>query len=118
LSSACGRKGERLAACFLERHGYEVLARNWHCSLGEIDIVAREGDTLVFVEVRSRRAGTPYKPEESISATKMARLAAVAEAFLATHPWNGPCRFDVVAVQLRPAGADIRLLRAAFTPEA
>ena len=106
---------EDLAARFLTSQGFAIIERNWRCLGGELDLVAADGDTLAFVEVRSRRAGASYRPEESVSPTKMRRLVLAAEAYLASHPWSGPCRFDVVAVDIRPAGATARLIKDAFS---
>jgi putative endonuclease len=100
-----GAFGERLAAAHLEAKGYRIRARNFRCREGEIDIVAQDGDTVVFVEVRTRRGNALGGPAESITATKQSRLAAVAMAYvqtLAEPPADQ--RIDVVAIQLSPGG--------------
>jgi putative endonuclease len=100
-----GAFGERLAALHLEAKGYRIVARNFRCREGEIDIVAQEGDTLVFVEVRTRRGDVLGGPAESVTALKQARLVAAATAYvqeLAELPAGQ--RIDVVAVQLSPSG--------------
>lgn len=104
-----GRTGERLAAEHLTGQGYRILERNWRrAGLGEVDLVARDGDCLVIVEVRTRR-GHPFgTPEESVTVRKQARLIALAEAYAAESDWAGPVRIDVVGVHL---SADGRLLR-------
>jgi putative endonuclease len=110
-----GRQGEDLAAAHLESLGYELLARNWRTRAGELDIVARDGDWLVFVEVRTRRAadggGTPLlgRPEESVTPRKRERLRAMVDAYLFESPWPGPWRIDVIALELRRDGAIARL---------
>jgi putative endonuclease len=100
-----GAFGERLAAAHLEAKGYRIRARNFRCREGEIDIVAEDGDTLVFVEVRTRRGDALGGPAESVTAIKEARLVAVATAYVQTLS-EPPAdqRIDVVAVQLSPAG--------------
>ena len=96
-----GDIGERLAAAFLERHGYAILQRNFRCREGEIDIVARQGESLVFVEVRAKRGSGFGTPEESITDLKKERLVSVADAYL--QQCDDPpstWRIDVVAIDL------------------
>lgn len=99
-----GDLGERLALAHLRARGYTILAQNWRIAIGEIDLVAREGDQVVFVEVRTRRGAAP-SPEESVSPRKQQRLIALAYSYLAEHqlPDDTPWRIDVIAVRL---GAD------------
>ena len=110
-----GRRGEDTAAAYLERNGYALLARNWRTRAGEVDIIARQGEWLVFVEVRTRsagRAGVPPAagtPEESVTRSKQARLVALAEAYLFEHSWDGPMRIDVIALELAADGTVARL---------
>jgi putative endonuclease len=100
-----GAFGERLAAAHLAAKGYRILARNFRCREGEIDIVTQDGETLVFVEVRTRRGDALGGPAESVTASKEARLVAAATAYVQTLP-QPPAdqRIDVVAVQLSPGG--------------
>ncbi len=96
-----GNLGETLAADYLRQHGYDILARNWRCATGEIDIIARDGGTLVFVEVRTRHGARLGSPEESITPRKQAKLIALAYEYLAAM--DAPpadWRIDVVAVVL------------------
>jgi putative endonuclease len=100
-----GAFGERLAALHLEAKGYRILSRNFRCREGEIDIVAQDGDTLVFVEVRTRRGDALGGPAESVTAFKEARLVAAATAYVqALAELPAGQRIDVVAVQLSPSG--------------
>ncbi|MBC7105406.1 MAG: YraN family protein [Firmicutes bacterium] len=112
-----GRRGEEEAAAYLARRGYEIVARNYRCPWGEVDIVAREGGTLVFVEVRSRTSLAFGLPEESVDRRKRARLRRAARHYLYSRggPADG-CRFDVVALLLDPAGGvrEIRHLKNAW----
>lgn len=115
-SHGLGRAGEVHAAQYLEAQGYVLLARNWRVREGELDIVAQEGDTLVFVEVKTRRTRTYGTGEESVDARKQQQLALLAERFLAAHPALEfrQCRFDVVVVDYTQRPAQIRLYRRAF----
>jgi putative endonuclease len=96
-----GIMGERLAAGYLREHGYEVIETNYRCPEGEIDIVARHGDAIVFVEVRTRRGHEFGTPEESITAIKKERLRLTAARYLEEHAdLLGEWRIDVVAIEL------------------
>ena len=103
-----GALGEELAARQLAAAGYEIVTRNWRCQAGELDLVARQGECLVLVEVRTRRGKALGPPEESITPAKQARLATLAEAYVQAVDWPGDWRIDVVAVELDQGG---RLLR-------
>lgn len=98
---ATGIQGETLAARYLERAGYTIVARNWRCALGELDIVAQHGEALVFVEVRTRRADSTEFAFASVGAGKQRKLAALAHTYLAQHALeNVLWRIDVIAVAL------------------
>jgi len=103
-----GALGEELAAQRLVAVGYEIVTRNWRCQVGELDLVARQGECLVLVEVRTRRGKALGTPEESITPAKQARLVNLAEAYVQSVDWPGDWRIDVVAVELDQGG---RLLR-------
>ncbi len=94
-----GQAAERMAADFLQQRGLRVLHRNVRVRGGEIDLIALEASTLVFVEVRLRRQGGQVSAAESITPTKQARLIVAASTFLQQHPEHGTraCRFDVLA---------------------
>lgn len=96
-----GEEAEKAAADYLLRAGLRIIARNWHCRHGELDIIAREGGTLVFIEVRQRRASGFGGAAASINATKRAKLVATAQAYLQTLPTLPPCRFDAVCFEGR-----------------
>lgn len=94
-----GIEGEDRAAAFLAARGYHILARNYRTPLGEIDIVATEGDTVCFVEVKARGSDALGTPAEAVSGLKQRRLSRAAVAFLKTRKLLGtPARFDVVAI--------------------
>jgi putative endonuclease len=96
-----GNLGEKLAASFLKKQGYSILQTNYRCPEGEVDIVVRSDDFLVFVEVRTKRSSEFGSPEESITPAKMDKLRRVAAHYRQTHndipeSW----RIDFVAVEL------------------
>lgn len=93
---AAGARAEAIAAEFLEARGLSIIARNWRCHCGEIDLIARDDETLVFVEVRLRRRSEFGGAAASITATKQARLTASAQLYLARLRRLPPCRFDAV----------------------
>ena len=102
---AFGKKGEDLATAHLHDLGYEILARNYRQQRGEIDIIARDGDCTVFIEVKSRMAGGCYAPGEAITARKRSQIARVAQMYLAAHRLlDTRARFDVIAVLSDGAG--------------
>jgi putative endonuclease len=116
LNRLLGERGERAAARHLKRQGMRVLLRGYRTERGEIDLIARDGDTLVFVEVKARRQGVPA---EAVTPEKQRRLTNVAFQFMRKyHVLEVPSRFDVVAIvwpddQTRP---QIDHFRNAFEP--
>jgi putative endonuclease len=115
-----GLDGEQCAVDALMAQGYVILARRYRTRFGELDIVAREGDTLVFVEVKARRGVAFGLPEDAIHWRKRRRLARLAEAFLTeARLLDVPCRFDVVAIVWHDGRApDVQVFRHAFDVEA
>jgi putative endonuclease len=112
---ARGRAAEDAAAEFLARRGYAIVARNvWLCG-AELDLVARDGDVVVFVEVRSRSHRRFGSPVETVGARKIARVARAAQAYLASRRLlASPARFDVVGVDWQDGEPRCTLVRAAF----
>ena len=108
---------EQLASEWLAARGLRTFARNVHCRMGELDLVMRDGNAVVFVEVRHRRSSSRGGAHGSVDGRKQARIAAAARWFLAGHPQlaNQPCRFDVVAVS-GDAPYRIEWIRDAFQP--
>ena len=105
-AQAVGRYGEDVAARFLVAHGMVVLDRNWRCDAGEIDIVARDGDTLVICEVKTRSSLAYGSPLEAVTRAKADRQRRLARCWLAAHGLRVPAvRVDVVAVLRGERGA-------------
>ena len=100
-----GAGAEALAADFLMRRGLAIVGRNFRTRFGEIDLIARDRDTLVFVEVRLRRSGAAGGAIESITAQKRARLVAAARGYLARIGREPPCRFDAILMHSLDDGA-------------
>ena len=110
-----GKKGEELAAAYLEEAGYRIIVRNYRCLFGEIDMVAEEGETLVFIEVKSRRSDAYGDPQLAVGPQKQKKISRISLHYLSEHRLrHRSARFDVVAVKLRPSGHQIELIRNAF----
>ena len=111
---ALGDRGENMAARYLRNQGYKIIVRNFRCTLGEIDIVARDGRTLVFVEVKTRTYDDPT-PEEQVNTFKRHQLSKAAKFYLSRYGLpQPPARFDVVAI-VWPNGRDPQIRH---TPDA
>lgn len=105
-----GILGEQLACDHLASHGYEIVARNWRCPRGEIDIVARDGACWAFVEVKTRRGRGAGLPEDAITRSKLARLVELGQIYQAENALGEvDWRIDLVAVELSPRGDVQRL---------
>jgi putative endonuclease len=116
-----GRGGERLAARFLRRHGYRVLVRSYRCALGEIDLVARQNELVVFVEVKTRASNQFGEPWEAVTARKRRQVTRAAVHYLkAARLTHAPVRFDIVAITWQRrwfSRPDIQHFPAAFDAE-
>ena len=111
-----GKAGEDLACEELVRRGYEILARRYRRRGGEIDIVARDGRTLVFVEVKSRDGRAFGDGGEAVNLRKQRTITAVALDYMARHQLDGcPCRFDVVSVLLENGSTTVEVVPNAFS---
>jgi putative endonuclease len=112
-----GTNGETVAAKFLSALGYEIIGRNVRFRTGELDLVARDGETLVFVEVKTRLSNRVGTGEEAITVTKQRQLARLAQVYLAGLS-GAPtlCRFDVVIVTIGSDGWQCNHLKHAFVP--
>jgi putative endonuclease len=110
-----GKTGEDLACDELARRGYEILARRYRRRGGELDIIARDGATLVFVEVKTRDGRAFGGGAEAVTAIKQRRMAQLALDYLARNRLTGrPCRFDVVSIHLESGEPAIEVVQNAF----
>lgn len=100
-----GPRGERIAARTLKRAGYRIIERNYRSKPGEIDLIALDGDTLVFVEVKTRTSADAADPQDAVNRAKQRQLGRVARYYVqAKSAHHRPCRFDVVTVVLSEEG--------------
>ncbi|MBW2637887.1 MAG: YraN family protein [Deltaproteobacteria bacterium] len=110
-----GKRGEEIAATYLKKEGYRIRERNYRCPVGEIDIIALDGNEVVFVEVKSRRSDDFGEPEAAVDARKQAKLSRIALSYINEHNLNDRnARFDVVAVSFSKGAHHLRLIRNAF----
>ena len=110
-----GKKGEEKALRFLKKKGYRIIKQNYICNLGEMDIIAKEKDTLVFVEVKTRTSVAFGPPQLAVTPFKQRQLSKVALHFLKEKKLEDvKARFDVVAILLPPEKEEIELIRNAF----
>jgi len=110
-----GEAGEALAARLLRRQGYRILETNYRTPIGEIDIIARERDTIVFVEVKARRSLHFGHPKTAGTAHKQRKLSMLALYYLKTTGQSGAkARFDVVAISSAPERPEVEIVRNAF----
>ncbi|MDZ7722365.1 MAG: YraN family protein [candidate division KSB1 bacterium] len=99
-SKKTGTQGEALAAEYLERKGYDIQERNYHGAGGEIDIICRDRDVLVFIEVKSRKSKSFGDPLEWVNARKQERIGETANEYMSRQENELDCRFDIVTVDL------------------
>ena len=112
---ALGKTGEDLACAELERRGYEIIARRYRERSGEIDIVARDGETMVFVEVKARDSREFGDAAEAVTPWKQRRIARLAAEYIARHHLvDRPCRFDVVSIHFDEGRATLEVFQNAF----
>lgn len=110
-----GAWGESVAAHHLEAKGYQIVARNWRCSLGEIDLIVKQGEAYAFVEVKTRRGEGMGAPEEALTAVKAQKLLDLASHYIAEHDLDVDWQIDLVAIALDEKG---KLLRCEHIPQA
>ena len=110
-----GNQGERIAMRHLKQLGFEIVEMNYRFGHGEIDIVARDGDTLVFCEVKMRKSDEYGDPEYAITPKKQQQIRKIAQGYLYEHEIKEHlCRFDVVAIRLNRGTPEINYIRNAF----
>lgn len=112
-----GRAGEKQAERHLRRLGYRIVARNYRCPLGEIDLIALDQRTVVFVEVKTRADRQHADPQDAVNLGKQQRLLRTARYFIQqTDSQDRACRFDVIAITAEQAGTHIEHITDAFSP--
>ena len=110
-----GEKGETIAAAYLKKNGYRILETNFRCSLGEIDIIARDKEDLVFVEVKTRKSLDLGYPEQAVGIKKQKKISQLALFYLQKkNLTNAKARFDVVAVMMSETSNEVKLIKNAF----
>ena len=115
LARQRGQKGEDAAAAHLQKQGMRILARNWRHGRLELDIICTEGDTVVFVEVKTRDAAGLAAPADALTPRKRGALTRAAQAWIAAHDaWHRPCRFDVISVLCGASDLTLEHYRHAF----
>ena len=114
-----GKRGEDAAVALLQQRGYEIRHRNWRYKHLEVDIIANDGDVLVFVEVKTRSGRAYGMPYEFVDYAKQAKLTRAANQYIAAMRYGGEIRFDVVSILYseKSGSYDIRLIRDAFWPD-
>ncbi len=100
-----GAQGEEIAVARISARGWPIIATNWRCRFGEIDIVARDGESLVIIEVRARRTARFGQPEESVGNVKRGRLVRLGQRYIQEVGWPGAWRIDVVAIAFGAGGS-------------
>ncbi len=117
LRRTFGNVGELQAAEYLQSKGYKILHQQWKCPYGEIDLIAKDGQEIVFVEVKTRRAETSGYPEESVTEQKIRHLVSCAYNYLDRHGEDVPWRIDVIAIEFDQSSPKILHLQAIDIPE-
>lgn len=113
---AFGRRGENAAALYLARHGYKILERNYRLRSAEIDIIAEEGELLLFIEVKTRSSLLYGQAAEAVDLHKQQKIILAAKAYVREHDYIGrPCRFDVIEVYPRGDTCRVHHIRDAFS---
>ncbi len=114
-SRMTGQQGEEMASDFLKKRGYKIIKRNYRTVFGELDIIAKDGETLVFVEVKMRSQDRFGAPQYSVDLKKQARVGRVALAYLSCNKTDScACRFDVVSIVKNLQGVHVELIQNAF----
>jgi putative endonuclease len=109
-----GERGEKIAVDFLQKQGYRIIKKNYRTRLGEIDLIARDGDTLVFIEVKTRESLEYGNPYESVNNLKKRKIGNVALLYLKGLKKIPPCRFDVVSISYEDGKPELNLIKDAF----
>ncbi|MEE4260303.1 MAG: YraN family protein [Bacteroidales bacterium] len=112
-----GKKGELIARKFLEEKGIQIIETNWRHEKDEIDVIAKDGDELVMVEVKTRSTRYFGDPSEAVGNAKESFLIRAAEAYVEIHNLNIDIRFDIISIVIDKKGTHIEYIKDAFYPE-
>lgn len=113
-----GKKGEDIALEIVKRLGYKCLARNYRCTLGEIDLIAREGECLVFIEIKTRKDKSTAFAKEAVDSKKRRQISRVALSYMKENDCSEmSARFDVIAINLNQGDMDVEIINNAFELE-
>lgn len=115
-SQNIGKQGEKIAANYLQSIGYSIISSNWRYSYYEIDLIAQDDKTLVFVEVKSRSSEQFAHPEDSVNKKKQGKLIKAAEAYIFNNNYLGELRFDVISIVFGKSDPEIFHIKDAFYP--
>jgi putative endonuclease len=113
-----GEKGEQLALKILRNKGYKILEKNWRFQKKEIDIIAQDGDLIVFVEVKTRQLSEYVEPDFAVGKRKQSLLIKAADAYLVNNNLDNEARFDIVSIVIFPGGTEAEHIIDAFYPMA
>lgn len=111
-----GKQGEVIAAQFLEKKGYKIIAQNWRHQKGELDIISTFNKQIVIVEVKTRTSDKVENPKEAVTISKQKRIVKAADAYIQEKDINLECRFDIIAVLLQDDETSIEHIEDAFYP--
>jgi len=111
-----GKKGEEIALEYLRKKGFKILKQNWREGKDEVDIIANDGEYLVFVEVKTRRTNAFGEPEFAITKKKQGFLIRAANSYIFKYDYWGESRFDVVSIIVKPNETEVYHIKDAFYP--
>lgn len=114
--NALGKKGETIAIAYLRERGYEILHTNWRYQKSEIDIIAREAQELVVVEVKTRSSDNVERPKEAVTPSKQKRIVKAADAYIQENKIDLECRFDIVSIIIKEGETEVEHIKDAFYP--
>ena len=114
--NAVGKRGEVIALEYLQKVGYEIIALNWRFQKAEIDIIAKDSNDLVIVEVKTRTSEEFENPKEAVTIAKQRRIVKAADAFIQENEIDLECRFDIVSILIIGKKIEIEHIKDAFYP--
>lgn len=114
IQQIMGEKGEQIATNYLHKNNYEILERNYRAGRSEIDIICKETNTLVFVEVKTRTSSKFGNPEDFVNEAKAVKIIEGAEVYMLDNGWEGAIRFDIVSVLIYDSMEEVKHFKDAF----